>query len=157
MKKKLSKIIRIAVVVIIALLSVYIIMENRVIKEGTIDGYHYTVGETSESCKHNTKEEFQSVSCKFDGYIIDEYDDKIDYTIYIGEHSGGGWNIFVRKIKKEKDGSIVIIIDEKKPSAFSLEAPWSTTPNITITFDKRPNNLIIKDTKGKEYKLINND
>ena len=153
-KKIISIIFGIVTVVIIVILSMYIKMKNTVIKEGTIDGYHYTVGETKTFCKSAIEELNAYYNCEYYGYNTKVHDDKIDYTIYIGKKYTGGWNIFVRKIKKNKDGSIVIIIDEQSPKGMADQ--WSTTPNITITFDKKPNKVIIKNVKGKEYKFINN-
>ena len=56
-------------------------------------------------------------------------------------------------IAGENKGSIEIIVKETPPG--EICPTWITCPNITITFDKNPGKVVIKDNKGNVFKKLN--
>ena len=141
--KKKNVIIISSIVCIILVLLGWVIIASGVLKEleskylavhkGTIRGIHYTVGEFNESCPPE--------------YQTGDY-----YHIMDGSKGCGDYNFFITKVHKNK-GSIEIIVKETPPG--EICPTWITCPNITITFDKNPGKVVIKDNKGNVFKKLN--
>lgn len=159
--KKKNVIIISSIVCIILVLLGWVIIASGVLKEleskylavhkGTIRGIHYTVGEFNESCPP----EYQTGDYGYQveqGYYFNKYNEKVSYHIMDGSKGCGDYNFFITKVHKNK-GSIEIIVKETPPG--EICPTWITCPNITITFDKNPGKVVIKDNKGNVFKKLN--
>lgn len=137
-------IIGIIITICIVLVLVYF-LGNRSVKEGTISGNHYKVGEMKMACggSDGHGDYYER------GYFITKNADtgKVVCNVSLGTN---GIDLLVRSIKEDKEGRIVITIKERTKSEKALNS-WPACPNIDITFDKEPVGIVVKNTKNDTF------
>ena len=102
---------------------------------------------------------------KFEGKYLDitkrgYYVDTLDrpnapylYIICMGEKRTGGYGLEIKEVKKI-DEKVEIIVEEIEPSNGVMVSMVLTYPTIIVEFPKYQKNIIIKNTKGKEFSKL---
>ena len=116
--------------------------EKQFDKEGTIDGINYYISDQSDDC-HPRRQKVNLIYIKRGYYIYNN-----TYYIMLGQKSTGDYKLKVESIKK-KNNKVVIIVREIAPK--EVAPTWLTCPNLSITFDQDPGEVIIKDTVGTKF------
>ncbi len=91
------------------------------------------------------------------GYYIDTLDEPnapYYYIICMGEKNTGGYSLEISEVKKV-DGKVVIIVKENSPSPNDVVTQALTYPTITVEFPTQQENIVIKNTEGVEFPLLN--
>lgn len=147
-KNKTKVIIIMIIIIIFMVLVLNNFLKNTGIKKGNISGNNYIVVEKQPACGDVGDGEHYAR-----GYSIIKKmeNDQITYNI-----SGGyeAEELLVKSIKKDNSNRTVITIIENKKSEMALKS-WPSCPNIDITFDYKPNEVIIKNTKNIRFDKLN--
>ena len=90
------------------------------------------------------------------GYYIDtlnQIDAPYFYIICMGEKSTGGYSIKIKEVNKVGD-TTEVIVEEIEPKEGSIVTMAFTYPTVMIEFPEYQDNIVIKNTKGEEFKYL---
>ena len=90
------------------------------------------------------------------GYYIDttnKPDAPYQYIICMGQMSSGGYALKIKEVNRE-DNKTEVIVEEIEPGENEIVTMAETTPTIVVEFPKSQDNIVIKNTKGEEFKLL---
>jgi thioredoxin-related protein len=90
------------------------------------------------------------------GYYIDtlnQIDAPYFYIICMGERSTGGYSLKIKEVNKVDDVT-EIIVEEFEPKEGSVVTMAFTYPTVMIEFPEYQDNIVIKNTKGEEFKYL---
>lgn len=93
------------------------------------------------------------------GYLKDSFNKAgsgIYYIISSGKRPSGGYKIIVTDIKAVNDTTVEITVAETAPGANDIVTMAVTYPMCAVSFDREPENVIIKDNLGNNYDYIDN-
>ena len=71
----------------------------------------------------------------------------------MGERSTGGYSIKVKEVNKVGD-TTEVIVEEIEPKEGSIVTMAFTYPTVMIEFPEYQDNIVIKNTKGEEFKYL---
>ena len=87
------------------------------------------------------------------GYYIDTWnqpDAPYFYIICMGRKDTGGYSLKIKEVNKIGN-TTEIIVEEISPSEDAIVTMALTSPTIVVEFPKYQENIVIKNTKGKEF------
>lgn len=87
------------------------------------------------------------------GYFIDKSNGPYYYIICMGEQYTGGYSLKVKKVNLV-DNNTEVTVEEIAPKEGEMVTMALTSPKITIEFPKYQENIIIKNTKGELFNIL---
>ncbi|MBE5935492.1 MAG: protease complex subunit PrcB family protein [Lachnospiraceae bacterium] len=120
--------------------------------KGTISGIDYAISDINVTDSKSAKKYSQR------GYLMDtENRPDAPYYFYIcsGVKSSAGNKIEVVDIKIDKSKNVKITVKETKPAVGEVSAMVMTYPCVLVTLQTYPNDIVIRNTEGEEFKRLN--
>ena len=112
---------------------------------GELGGYEYAITNSYDS------------AVKERGYSIDTEnrpDAPIYYFIYSGEHSTGGYGIYVRNLAVDSAGNLTITVEETSPGPDETVTEAFTYPTCRVSIYPHPGSVSIVNTKGVAFDYL---